>query len=146
MFGLGKEIDDIRDACLESERNTRTLLDESRKENDRVSAITFRLRYFLYVSSGGAIESKSNGAIMRRDTSLKKMKEEERKKFEISLVGEMVSLLPSYEIIDFIYEIPFRAKILKVGLGFCILREIRKHFDKSTWDVQRNIIKVNFDG
>ncbi|XP_031365257.1 uncharacterized protein LOC102678157 [Apis dorsata] len=36
VFGLGKEIDDIRDACLESERNTRTLLDESRKENDRL--------------------------------------------------------------------------------------------------------------
>lgn len=44
MIGLGKEIDDIRDARLESERNTRTLLDESRKENDCVSAITFRLR------------------------------------------------------------------------------------------------------
>ncbi|PBC32386.1 alkaline phosphatase, tissue-nonspecific isozyme [Apis cerana cerana] len=34
VIGLGKEIDDIRDARLESERNTRTLLDESRKEND----------------------------------------------------------------------------------------------------------------
>lgn len=45
MIGLGKEIDDIRDARLESERNTRTLLDESRKENDCVSAITFRLRF-----------------------------------------------------------------------------------------------------
>lgn len=45
VIGLGKEIDDIRDARLESERNTRTLLDESRKENDCVSAITFRLRF-----------------------------------------------------------------------------------------------------
>lgn len=104
VIGLGKEIDDIRDARLDSERNTRTLLDESRKENDRVSAIFVSITIFL----------RSN---RKRYTA--KMKEEGRK------IRDVVSSFFSYEIIDFVfsarkYKIPlsFSGKILKVG--FCI--------------------------
>lgn len=114
MIGLGKEIDDIRDARLDSERNTRTLLDESRKENDRVSAIFVSITIF----------PRSN---RKRYTA--KMKEEERK------IRDIVSSFFSYEIIDFGAKIQNSSFIFGQNSQSRILHT-RYPYILTKWDVQ----------
>lgn len=96
VIGLRKEMDDIRDACLESERNSRTLLHESRKEKDCVSAITFRLRFSNSVPNSVSANRKS-GAIIRYE-SVVKGKENSRYRG----CGDGFFVFSSCEIIDFI--------------------------------------------